>query len=74
MHNSKYALHGAGVTEDAIRGWAYVLFGALAAASPAHSSLVEVLRGQLGVDEARAKDVVRLLKHVECKYSRLLDT
>lgn len=57
-----------GVEEGAVRDWAYLLFSALAPTSPGHvpASLVEVLREQLGVDEARAVDMQRLLaKHLD---------
>lgn len=59
--------------DDATRDWAFLLFSALAPTAPTHlpPALVEVLRGQMGVDEGRAGDMVRLTsRHGEGECNR----
>lgn len=54
-----------GQSDDQLRDLAYTLFAACAGAStPQHRALVAVVRQQLGVDEGRAADLARVLRHI----------
>ncbi|KXZ50525.1 hypothetical protein GPECTOR_16g700 [Gonium pectorale] len=56
-----------GQTEEQLRDLAYLLFAACASGSglPQHASLLPVMRQQLCIDEARAADVGRVLRHIQ---------
>lgn len=56
-----------GQTDDQLRDLAYLLFAAVAVGtcSPQHCALLPVMRQQLGVEESRAADVARVLKHIQ---------
>ncbi len=57
--------HSPGQSDDQLRDLAYTLFAACAGAStPQHRALVAVVRQQLGVDEGRAADLARVLRHI----------
>ncbi|KAG2498655.1 hypothetical protein HYH03_003401 [Edaphochlamys debaryana] len=64
-----------GQSEEQLRDLAYLLFAAVAVGTgmPQHAGLLPVLRAQLGIDEARAADVVRVLRHIQPGQPTLLD-
>ena len=63
----------AGQTDEQLRDLAYMLFAACCVASPHHRGLMPVVRQQLEIDEARAADIARVLRHVQGKPPTPLD-
>ncbi len=57
----------AGQTDEQLRDLAYLLFAAVAAGTgmPQHAMLLPVMRQQLLIDETRAADVARVLRHIQ---------